>query len=132
MRRQPLHRSTWIVAVILALAVAGCTASTGVGGYTVTYRVNATGIATLDSAKYDNGTGTLVKVNTPSATWTVNFTVPTGSTLEAHVWGTGTAAGSAKLVAIWMTATGKLAGDSTTAATTNTTKFTIDLGPRHL
>jgi hypothetical protein len=114
------------------LAVASCDSTTAIGGYTVTYRVNSVGAGTLDSAKYDNGTGTMVKVNTPATTWTVNFTVPTGSTVEAHVWGTGTAAGSAKLVAIWMTATGTVAGDSTTAATANTTKFTIDLGPRHL
>lgn len=127
-----MRSHTWLVPLGLALAVASCDSTTAIGGYTVTYRVNSVGAATLDSAKYDNGTGTMVKVNTPAATWTVNFTVPTGSTVEAHVWGTGTAAGSAKLTAIWMTSTGTVSGDSTTTATTNTTKFTIDLGPRHL
>jgi hypothetical protein len=133
MRRHPLHLRTWLVPLGFVLAAASCSSPTEIGGYTVTYRVNTTGVATLDSLKYDNGTGTMVKVTAPSVTYSVSLTVATGTTVEAHVYGKGTAAGTtAKLVVVWMTATGTLSGDSTTATTAAATAFTMDLGPRHL
>ena len=58
------------------------------------YRVTATGSVTVDSVKYDNGAGVLVKVTTPALPWTVNLAVPAGSTIEAHAWGTSGAGSS--------------------------------------
>jgi len=132
MRRHLLRSCIWLAPVSLALMVVGCAESTDIGGYRVTYRVNTVGVATIDSVKYDNGVGTMVRVTTPATTWTVNFVVAAGASVEVHAWARGTAAGSAKLVAVWMTADGALAGDSTSAATAASTAFTMDLGPRQL
>src|SRR5512135_479502 len=120
MRRHPLLLCAWPVLLGLGLTIGACSSSTEIGGYTVTYRlhVDSLGIATFDSLKYDNGTGTMLRV-TPSVAsvmvpWAVSLTVSPGASLEAHVWAKGVAANHAlKLVVVWMRATGALAGDST-------------------
>jgi hypothetical protein len=132
MRRHPLHSLILVVPLGLVLAAASCSSSTDIGGYTVTYRVNTVGVATIDSLKYDNGAGTMVKVTAPSTTYSVSLTVAVGASVEAHVYALGTAAGSAKAVVVWMTATGTLAGDSTSATTVAATRFTMDLAHRIL
>jgi len=132
MRRHLLPSLALLVPLGVVLMVASCAESTDIGGYTVTYRVNTVGVATVDSVKYDNGTGTLVKVTAPATTWTVNFVVPSGSTVEAQAWAQGTAAGTAKLAVIWMTKPGALAGDSTSAATAAGTALTMSLAKRTL
>jgi hypothetical protein len=135
MRRHPLHSHRWLVPLGLALAVASCDSTTAIGGYTVTYRVgiDSTGVATFDSVKYDNGAGTMVKVATPAATWAVSQVLGVGATVEGHVWAKGaTANHTAKFVVVWMTATGALAGDSTSHAVADTTHFALDLAKRTL
>jgi len=142
MRHHRLRPRTWLVPLGVVLALASCSDNVGVGGYTVTYRANVTGIATIDSVLYDNGKGrctascnadsTLVKVTAPSAAWVVTLSVASGGLVEVHLYGSGTAAGSANLVRLWMTATGDIAGDSVTATTLPAIKFTADLASRHL
>jgi hypothetical protein len=141
MRHHPLQRA-WLVPLVVAFGVAGCAESVGVGSYTVTYRANTTGVATIDSITYSNGTGvcfancngdsTMVLVSSPSATYSTWLTVPSGSIVEAHLYGSGTAAGTAQFTAVWTTATGALKGDSVTTATTAGTKFTLDIPKRTL
>ena len=59
--------------------------------------------------------------------------VSPGATIEGHAYLSGVvAAHTAKFVAVWMTATGALSGDSTSAATAAATKFTMDLAKRTL
>jgi hypothetical protein len=139
MRRHPLHLCVWAVPLGAALAIAACSSSTDFGGYTVTYRVgiDSVGIATIDSVKYDNGMGTTVKVTgpavTPTAPYAVSLTVSPGASVEAHAYMSGVTAGhTAKFVVVWMTATGALSGDSTTATTAAATKFVLDLSKRTL
>src|SRR5207244_12385284 len=55
-----------------------------------------------------------------------------GSSIEVHLFGSGTSAGTANVVRLWMTAAGALAGDSVTAATAAGTKFTAELAARRL
>ena len=139
MRHHLLHRSAWLVPLSVVLAAASCSSTTEVGGYTVTYRIgiDSNTVATIDSVKYDNGVGTLVKVTSPAVTrtapWAVTLTVSPGATIEGHAYLSGVvAAHTAKFVAVWMTATGALSGDSTSAATAAATKFTMDLAKRTL
>ncbi len=99
-------------------------------------------MATIDSILYSPGTGkctticnadsSLTKVANPSATFSTELVVPSGSVVEAHLYGHGTAAGIAQLTAIWMTATGAVSGDSSTATTAATTAFSIDIAHRVL
>ncbi len=139
MRRHPLQLCAWPVLLGFALAIGACSSSTAVGGYTVTYRlhVDSLGIATFDSLKYDNGTGTLIRV-TPSVTnvaipWSVNLTAAPGASVEGHVWVKGVAANhDLKFVVVWMRTTGALAGDSTTHTVADTTHFVMDLSRRTL
>jgi hypothetical protein len=162
MRHHRLPRA-WLVPLGLALGLASCAESTGIGSFTVTYRANATTIlktaggqdsivgglpvrvtvATLDSITYSNGTAkcitncnsdsTLVKVNNPAATFSTELVIPSGSIVEGHLYGKGTAAGTAQFTVIWMTATGGLRGDSVTVTTApGNTVFTLALTKRTL
>ena len=146
MRHHRLPLLAGVVSLSLGLAVASCSVSTDVGSYYVTYRANLLGVATIDSVLYSPGTGkcsttcnadsSLVKVTKPGLSalgiYSVELTIPSGATLEAHLYGAGTAAGTAQFTAIWMTASGALRGDSLTTSTTAATKFTIDIAKRTL
>jgi hypothetical protein len=135
MRRHPLHLCTWPALLGVMLAMAACTSTTENGGFTVTYRlgIDSTGIATFDSLKYDDGTGALLKVNAPAANYAVSVTVSPGASVEAHAWAKGVRTGhTAKLVAVWMTAMGALAGDSMPHAVTDTLRFVMDVNKRTL
>jgi len=139
MRRHPLHLCAWPVLLGAALVTAACSSTTDVGGYTVTYRIgiDSNAVATIDSVKYDNGTGTFVKVTSPAVTqtkpWAVTLTVSPGATIEGHAYLSGVVAThTANFVVVWMTATGALSGDSTSATTAAATKFAMDLTKRTL
>src|SRR5437773_3938765 len=140
--RSPCPR-LWVVPLGLLLALTRCGDVAGPGGYTVTYRASLAGIATIDSIYYDNGAGkcsanctadsTKQRVVAPvvpatNPSWVVVLSnVSPGATLEVHLFGNGTNAGTANLVRLWMTADGALSGDSVTATTAAAGKFTEDL-----
>lgn len=148
MRPTPLHPPMSLVALALTLMLNSCGEVTGPGGYTVTYRASLAGIATIDSIYYDNGTGkcsanctadsTKQRVVAPvvpatNPSWVVVLSnVSPGATLEVHLFGNGTNAGTANLVRLWMTAEGALSGDSVAATTAAGVKFTADLAAHHL
>jgi hypothetical protein len=103
-------------------------------------------IGTIDSILYSPGTGkclsncnadsTLIKVASPALSaqgiYAIEQFLPSGATVEATLYGNGTAAGTAQFAVIWMTASGSIRGDSLTAATTTGQKFTIVLAKRTL
>ncbi len=148
MRPHPLRPRTWFVPLALVLVVNSCGEVAGPGGYTVTYRANLAGIATIDSIYYGNGSGkctsnctadsTMQRLVAPAVpatnpSWVVILSnVAPGGTLEVHLFGNGTTAGMAKLVRLWMTAEGALSGDSVTATTAAGVKFTADLAAHRL
>ena len=146
MRHHRLPLLAGVVAIGLALAVAGCDVSTSVGTYNVTYRVNMLGLGTIDSILYSPGTGkcltscnadsTLNKVTNPALNslgiYVVELSLPSGATLQATLYGNGTAAGTAQFAALWMTATGTMRGDSLTTTTSAATKFQIVIPKRTL
>ena len=141
MRHHRLPLLAGVVALGLALAVASCSVSTNVGSYDVTYRANLLGIATIDSVLYSPGTGkctttcnadsSLIKVTTPALNaqgiYSQELFLPSGATVQATLYGSGTAAGTAQFAVIWMTASGTIRGDSLTAPTAAATKFTITI-----
>lgn len=142
------HRSpllTGLVALGLAFAVASCDVTTTPGSYNVTYRANIPGgIATIDSVLYSPGTGlcvttcnadsTLNKVTGPSLNaqgiYAIEEFLPSGATVQATLYGNGTAAGTAQFTVIWMTATGVIRGDSVTVSTSAGAKFQLDIPKR--
>jgi len=148
MRPSSLRPRPWVIPLALTLVTTRCGDVAGPGGYTVTYRASLAGIATIDSIYYGNGTGkctanctadsTMVRVVAPpipatNPSWVVVLSnVAPGSTIEVHLFGNGTNAGTGNLVRLWMTAEGTLAGDSVTAATAAAAKFTAELAARRL
>ena len=146
MRHHRLQLHTWLVPLSVVLAVASCDVTTDPGSFFITYRANLLGVATIDSVLYSPGTGkcvttcnadsSFVKVTTPGLSaqgiYSIELTVPKGATLEAHLYGSGTATGNAQFTAIWMTASGSLSGDSVTTATAAATKFALDIPKRTL
>lgn len=128
---RPLNLRTWLVPLSLGVVVASCSTPTDNGGYVLTMRANVTGIATIDSVRYVNNAGVTVSVIAPAANWIVTQS-PTavGATVNVTLFGSGTAAGTAKLVVLWMRVTGEMQGDSVTATTAAATKFTATIPPR--
>ena len=137
-----------VVPLGLLLAASSCGDAVGPGGFTITYRASLAGIATIDSIYYGNGSGkctsnctadsTMQRVVAPAVpatnpSWVVILSnVAPGATLEVHLFGNGTNAGTANLVRLWMTADGALSGDSVTATTAAGVKFTEDLAAHRL
>jgi hypothetical protein len=146
MRHHRLLLLTGLVTLGLAFAVASCDVATSIGSYNVTYRVNMPGsIGTIDSILYSPGTGkclsncnadsTLIKVTNPALNsqgiYSIEQFLPAGSTIQAMLYGNGTAAGTAQFTVIWMAASGSLQGDSVTTGT-SAAKFTLTLNKRTL
>ena len=127
MRRQGLNLKTWLLPVGALVAIASCSDDVGLGGYQVTYRAAMAGVGTIDSVIYSDVAGHLVKVTAPAAPWTVAISTGAHPMIEAHLFGNGTAAGTANFVEVRMTATGTVTGDSTTATTAAATKFQVHL-----
>ena len=141
MRHHRLPLLAGVVAVGLALAVAGCNPTTSVGTYDVTYRANLLGVATIDSVLYSPGTGkctttcnadsSLIKVTAPGLSslgiYAIELALPAGATVQATLYGSGTASGTAQWTVIWMPASGTVRGDSVTTGTTAATKFSLSI-----
>ena len=146
MRHHRLPMLAGVVTLGLAFAVASCNVATDVGSYSVTYRANLLGVATIDSVLYSPGTGkcltncnadsTLIKVTNPALTaqgiYAVELFLPAGATVQATLYGSGTASGTAQWTVIWMPASGTVRGDSVTTGTTAATKFSLTLNKRTL
>lgn len=146
MRHHGLQLHTWLVPLSVVLAVASCDVTTNPGSFFVTYRASLLGVATIDSVLYSPGTGkcvttcnadsSFIKVTNPGLSaqgiYSIELTVPNGATVEAHLYGSGTAAGTAQFAAIIMTASGTLSGDSVTTATAAATKFALAIAKRTL
>jgi hypothetical protein len=145
MRHHRLPLLTGLVALGIALAVASCDVTTTPGSYNVTYRANIPGgIATIDSVLYSPGTGkcaancnadsTLNKVSSPAlnaqGVYAIEEFLPSGATVQATLYGNGTAAGTAQFTVIWMSANGAIHGDSVTVGTSAGAKFTLDIPTR--
>jgi hypothetical protein len=146
MRHHRLPLLTGLGALGLAFAVASCGVSTDVGSYDVTYRANLLGVATIDSILYSPGTGkctttcnadsTLIKVTNPALNtlgiYAIEQFLPSGATVQATLYGSGTATGTAKFTVIWMPASGTVRGDSVSVGTAAATKFQLTLNKRTL
>jgi len=137
---------TWLTPLSIAAVVASCNESISPGTWFVTYRANLLGIATIDSILYSPGTGkcattcnadsSLIKVNAPAlnaqGVYVIEVQVPDGATVQADLYGNGTAGGTAKWVAVWYTAQGNVTGDSVTTTTVAATKFTLHITKRSI
>ena len=101
-------------------------------------------VATIDSILYSPGTGkclsncnadsTLIRVTSPAANtlgiYAIEQFLPSGATVQATLYGSGTATGNASFVVVWMTASGFVQRDSVATGTTAAAKFTLTLNKR--
>ena len=113
------------------LAGAGCSSDSGQAPVALTVTYKFTGTAIADSIKYDDGSGTLVKVTTPTLPWTAILSASAGSTVEAHAWGTVAQASSVMLSAKW---SGGYVTDADTAVFVASASgpFTLGVAKRHI
>lgn len=92
--------------VVTALAVGafacGSDSPSAPSGYTVLYRLSQTGTVVWDSLQYDDGSGTMIKVSSPSSSWSTQLMLPGGSSVEARAWGTAFSGSTAVLRAEWV------------------------------
>jgi hypothetical protein len=98
--------------------------------YDVAYTLTTSGPMAIDSAKYDDGHGTLIKVIAPASGWTLPLTVMTGGSVQAQAWITGSGPGSAKLKVSWTHAGISTQADSSFALPVAAQKFTLTI-PHH-
>ncbi len=113
-------RRLCLVMVLAAGALSACGGSGGgsngpaTAGISYLASTSSSPAVVFDSVTYDDGHGTLIKVNAPGTTWTKTFSTTIPASAEAHLYGHSTGAGSARLVVNWSTGSAN-AGDSTTA-----------------
>lgn len=131
------QRSTRASLVLAALLLTACGGGTDAGPltYTVTYRLDLTGGIAIDSVKYDDGHGALVKVATPasapgSATWVQSISATQPASVEARAWGQGAPGSTAKLKITWTISGVSSISDSSTVATSAPGQFSLTVTKR--
>jgi hypothetical protein len=91
---RPHHPRMTLAAVIAVLVSAGCGSDGGTTtptGHIAVYTWEQSAQVVADSLKYADATGTLITVLTPANGWTQTVGVPSGTAIEARVWGHSTA-----------------------------------------
>ena len=116
-----------LAAVALACGAADPAAPTS---YAVAYTLATSGPMAIDSVKYDDGHGTILKVTAPASGWTLTLTVTTGGSVQAQAWITGSGPGSAKLKVSWTHAGVSTQADSSYAVPVAAQKFALSI-PHH-
>jgi len=130
-------RRKWKVCGVCAIAcgvilAVGCSEdnATAPTSYSVEYHLALLGTLTVDSLKYDDGHGSMVKVMAPPSGWMVNLAVASGGSVEAIAWGVGAPASSATLKVTWMSPSHASQADSSTINTVAVADFALDVPHR--
>jgi hypothetical protein len=90
--------------VLLTVLAAGCSSGTLIdpeAQYTVTYSLEFSGPTIIDSIRYDNGNGTMLKVGRLEGDWALVLELQGGQSVRATAWGEMDARGSAELAVTW-------------------------------
>jgi hypothetical protein len=126
-------RARTALAALVALG-AGCGAEPPVGPapFSVSYAIYAVGAITIDSIKYDDGTGTLIKITAPPAGWAAQLTVPAGGSVQAQAWGLATSPATAKLKVVWSRSGVNPGADSSYTSTSGPGGVLLMIPPRQL
>ena len=123
--------SCLMLACLLAPVSCSSSTSSGASNYSVAYALAADPGGTFDSVKYDNGHGTLIKVDAPANGWLVSLSVASGGSLEAGAWGYATAGGQhLKLTATWTLNGVSTSSDSSTATSSAPGAFAFGISNR--
>ncbi len=131
-RRSPLPVTHSLLGLAV-LAAIGCGGdSGGTGGpdsATVAYSITASPDLGLDSVKYDNGSGTLVKENSPGNGWIKSQSFRLPGSVEGILFIHATSPGSVTFRVLW-TIDGATSGDSATVQLNGAGFTTLPL-PHH-
>lgn len=132
MREVLRHRWASVLAASVALAATACgsSAPTVPSSYIVSYQLSSSTNVTLDSLKYDNGHGVLVKVAPPTPGAVANLSVASGGSIEAHVWGTATAGAQVVQLKVTWSAAGAVQSDSSRAVISAPGSITLNYAKR--
>ena len=104
----------------------------GPSSFTVLYTLVAGGPLVVDSLKYDDGSGILVKVTAPASGWTTSLTVDAGGSVEERAWLNASGPGSAKLKVSWTVPGVSTQADSSYANPVAPQHFTLSIARRVL
>jgi hypothetical protein len=128
------HRLARAALAVLVAAGGGCGEEppAGPAPFSVSYAVSGVGAITIDSVKYDDGGGTLIKVTAPPADWVVRLTVPAGGSVQAQAWGLATSPASAKLKVVWSRGGVDPGADSSFTSTSGPGGVLLVIPPRQL
>lgn len=134
-----MGRQGWRMVAVCAIAfgnslAVGCSEdkATAPTSYSVEYHLALMGTLTVDSLKYDDGHGSMVKVVAPASGWMVDLAVPSGGSVEAIAWGIGAPASSATRKVTWTSPALVSQADSTTVVTVAAADFVFDIPHRGL
>ena len=125
-------RSTRACVVLFLVTACKIAAPTG-PTYIVAYHVTGTSTLRCDSVKYVFGNGSIVRVVSPALPWSVAFTAPTGSSIQAAAWVVASSSGQTGTLAMTWTISGvSTAQDSSTGTSTAPGAFFLNVGPHQL
>lgn len=108
----------------------GCqdTTRSAANRYFLHYELSLTGAATMDSVRYDDGSGAFVKVLAPPSGWQVLTSALAPGSVEVRGWGTGATGSIVTLREQWSHVTGSgSAWDSATVVTTAPGVFSLSV-----
>jgi len=114
------------------LSACGKATPAGPASFTVLYTLVTSGPLVVDSLKYDNGSGALLKVTTPASGWTASLTVNAGGSVEGVAWVNASGPGSATLKVSWTVAGVSSQADSSFANPATPQHFTLSIAHRVL
>ena len=113
---------------LMLMLAAGCSGEPGgpAAQWTVLYSISVVSgtCVVVDSVKYDDGSGTIVKVTAPPNTWGHGFARPTGS-LSVQAWAGTCGPANVKLMATWTLPGVAFNADSSVAAPAAGGKFSM-------
>lgn len=115
--------------------LAAACGSTGpnVPSFVVSYTLTRTLTLQCDSVKYETADGSIVRVVSPALPWSVGFTAPAGSSIQADAWVRASSSGqTATLKMTWTISGVSTASDSSTGTSTAPSAFMLSVARRQL
>jgi hypothetical protein len=126
--KQPGHAM-----LLLGLLVACGDTPTATRHFVVAYSLTGSTGISFDSVKYEDSTGTLIKVAAPPLNWAIASPASSGSYVQATAWAFASGAGeTARLRVMWTESGVSSTSDSSKAVTAAPGRFTLSIARRQI
>lgn len=121
-----------LVPAATLIVACGPAAPAGPSSFTVLYTLDVSGPVGVDSLRYDDGHGTLIRVAAPAGSWTTGLTVMAGGSVQAQAWVDASGPGAVTLKVSWTVSGVSTQADSSFANPAAPQHFTLTIAHRVL